>query len=306
MIDSNILIVDDDEVDRKIVCRTLAQLEWTGKIFQAATALEAHQLADEHYLGCILLDYQLPSTDGLDLLIELHDKFGAKVPIIMLTGLGNEMVAVEAMKRGASDYLPKSLLTPDSLFRIISNTLEKSRLELELAEARSQLEFQALHDTLTSLGNRSLLMHDLNHVIARAKRNNGCFCVFMMDLDKFKAANDSYGHEAGDAILAEIGQRLIATGRNDDIYYRLGGDEFIALIDNTDRNTALFIAERIKKAIATPIDWHGIELSVGVSIGIASYPDDGDNSETLLRTADSAMYEAKHSGLGIVSVTKTE
>lgn len=306
MTDPNILIIDDDEVDRKIVCRALTQLGWTGEIFQAASASAAHQVADEHRLGCILLDYHLPSSDGLDLLTELHDRFGAEVPVIMLTGLGNEMVAVEAMKRGASDYLPKSLLAPDTLFRIIANTLQKSRLELELAEARALLEFQALYDGLTSLGNRRLLMRDLDLALAKAKRSNGRLCLFMMDLDKFKSANDQYGHEAGDAILAEIGQRLVATGRANDIFYRLGGDEFIALVDNADHDTVLFIAERIKKAVAVPIDWRGVELSVGVSIGIAAYPDDGGGSGALLRAADAAMYQAKQSGKGIACAAKTQ
>ena len=295
----HILIIDDDEVDRKSARRLLTQAGWDGEVAQAVTASEARHLISEQVFDCILLDYQLPGTDGFELLVELRGVLGVKTPVVMLTGEGNEMVAVEAMKRGACDYLPKSLLTPDTLLRVITQAVERTRLERELVEARAQIEQQALYDSLTGLGNRRLFMRDLGQAIASAQRTNLPFCLFMMDLDKFKVVNDRYGHEAGDAILAEVGRRLIATGRANDLFYRPGGDEFTALIDAVDGKTALSIANRIRHAIAVPITWHDQQLSIGVSIGIGTYSNDVMALDVLLRIADAAMYEAKASGVGI-------
>lgn len=295
----HILIIDDDEVDRKRARRSLAQAGWDGDIVQASSAIEARRLIAEQVFDCILLDYQLPGTDGFELLVELREVLGVKTPVVMLTGEGNEMVAVEAMKRGASDYLPKSLLAPDTLLRVITQALERSRLERELLDARAQIEQQALYDSLTSLGNRRLFIRDLGRALASAQRTDFPFCLFMMDLDRFKAVNDQYGHEAGDAILAEVGRRLVATGRANDLFYRPGGDEFTGLIDAVDSKTALTIANRIRHAIAAPITWRDHQLSIGITIGIAPYSSGVAAVDALIRIADAAMYEAKASGLGI-------
>lgn len=299
MSNQHILIIDDDEVDRKIASRALTQAGWKGVITQAATAEEARRFVDKYPIECILLDYHLPGIEGLDFLTELHGKLGIKVPIIMLTALGNEMVAVDAMKRGAHDYLPKSHLTPDTLYRVVSQTLEKSRLEQELAEVREELVLQAHFDSLTGLGNRRLLIRDLALAIANAARSHKTFYLFFMDLNKFKAANDRYGHEAGDAILVEIGKRLKTLSRSNDIYYRQGGDEFAALVDVAKREDTIAFVERIKRAVSAPIAWNGVKLLVGISIGVASYPNDGNDLDSLFRAADVAMYRDKHLGTSV-------
>jgi len=203
------------------------------------------------------------------------------------------------MKRGACDYLPKTLLAPDTLLRVITQAIERTRLERELVEARMQIEQQALYDSLTGLGNRRLFMRDLSRAFASAQRTNLPFCLFMMDLDRFKVANDSYGHEAGDAILAEVGRRLVTTGRANDLFYRPGGDEFTALIDAVDSTTALLIANRIRYAVAAPITWRDHQLPIEISIGISTYSSGMATPDVLLRIADTAMYGAKASGLGI-------
>ena len=297
----HILIIDDDEVDRKRVLRSLTQTGWNADVAQAPSAVEARRLIAGQTFDCILLDYQLPGTDGFELLVELREVLGVKTPVVMLTGEGNEMVAVEAMKRGASDYLPKSLLAADTLLRVITQAVERTRLERELLEARAQIEQQALYDSLTGLGNRRLFMRDLSRALASAQRTNLPFCLFVMDLNRFKVANDRYGHEAGDAVLAEVGRRLVATGRANDLFYRQGGDEFAALIDAVDSKTALSIANRIHVAISAPITWRDQQLSIGISIGIAPYSSDVVALDALIRIADGAMYQAKASGSGVAS-----
>jgi len=188
----HILIVDDDEVDRKKTRVSLTQAGWDGDITQAVCASEARYLISQQIFDCILLDYHLPGTDGLELLAELRGVFAVKTPVVMLTGEGNEMVAVEAMKRGACDYLPKTLLAPDTLLRVITQAIERTRLERELVEARMQIEQQALYDSLTGLGNRRLFMRDPGRAFASAQRTNLPFCLFMIARD----ATASHGRKS--------------------------------------------------------------------------------------------------------------
>jgi len=295
----NILIVDDDAVDRKATQKALEQAGWEGDILQASSTANALELMSQISFDCILLDYRLPGQDGLDLLKQLGAETVNTPPVVMLTGEGNEMVAVEAMKRGAFDYLPKTQLGPDTIFRVVMQAVEKYILQRSLAVAQAQLERQAMYDTLTGLGNRNLFMRDLGRNIAVCKRNGQSFCLMLMDLDKFKAANDQFGHDAGDFVLTEFGRRVLAQSRASDTYYRLGGDEFTALLAAQDVQSIQPIADRITSAATTPFDYRGNTIEIGVSIGIVIFPHDGDSSEALLKTADIAMYRAKKSGEGV-------
>jgi len=287
-----LLILDDDEIDRKAFLRALERAGWEGEIVQASTAEEG--LAHHRRLpfDCILLDYRLPGQDGLDVLTRLKAE-GNATPIIMLTGEGNEMVAVEAMKRGAVDYLPKSQVAADTLFRAVTKAVERASLQKELAEAQRLLERQALYDALSGLGNRNLFMRDLEHRVAGSKRNGLRFAVLLMDLNRFKQANDTYGHAAGDAILAEFGHRVVSAGRSSDMFYRLGGDEFTAILDSGDADSVRVVAEKLHHLMTKPFEHAGHTMSVGVSIGSARFPEEGDSADALLKVADAAMYSAK-------------
>lgn len=295
-----LLVIDDDVVDREAIRRLAKQAGWDLEVAMAVNAEEARQAVAATRFCCILLDYQLPGTDGLQLLAELQAACLPPVPVVMLTGEGNEMVAVQAMKQGASDYLPKALLTVDTLKRAVRQAIDRSRLEAELEQTRAQLAHQAHFDSLTGLGNRRLFMHDLSRSAAIAQRKKTLFCLLMMDLDDFKAANDLHGHEAGDAILAEVGPRLTSAGRASDSFYRLGGDEFTALIDGTGEGSLGPLLARITALVTAPIAWQGQLLRVSVSIGFAAFPEAGRTPDELLRAADAAMYEAKrlrHAGV---------
>jgi len=291
-----LLVIDDDEVDRKTVARALKTLGTTYDMQEARDGRHGVELARSRSFDCILLDYNLPDMNGLDVLIELREKQGVTAPIVMLTSEGDISLAVEAMKRGAHDYLPKAQVGPDTLSRTVANAIQKSSLQRQLAEAQEKLERLALYDTLTGLGNRNLFQRELAHTIAVSQRKKGSFPLLVMDLDKFKAANDTFGHEAGDAILAEIGSRLREISRAADTYFRLGGDEFTAILDTgSDGGVA---ARRIIEVIAQPVSFGPHMLEVHVSVGVAMYPSDGESIEELVRSADTAMYEAKRNNLG--------
>ena len=287
----SLLLIDDDAVDRKAVARAVKALGSGYEMLEASSGRDGLDFATARTFDCVLTDYRLPDVDGLDLLVELRQRLGATVPIVMLTGSGNESVAVEAMKRGAQDYLPKAQLGPESLSRVVSNAIEKCALQRRLAVAQEDLERLALYDPLTGLGNRNLFQIELARAIAVSQRKDTSFYLMMMDLDKFKTANDSFGHEAGDAILAAVGTRLRRIARAADTYFRIGGDEFMAILDvGSDGKAA---AARIAKAVAEPIPFGALALSIEISIGLSAFPAEGKTARDLIRAADAAMYDAK-------------
>ncbi|MFZ5761213.1 MAG: putative bifunctional diguanylate cyclase/phosphodiesterase [Thermodesulfobacteriota bacterium] len=159
------------------------------------------------------------------------------------------------------------------------------------------IRHQAMHDALTGLPNRLLLKDQMHIAIAHAGRRRKKVVVLFMDLDNFKTINDTLGHAAGDAVLKGVAQRLKTLFRPEDTVCRIGGDEFVAIIGDLDsEDFALTIAERILKSLATPFPYQNQHLAVGGSIGMAVYPDDGTDSDTLIANADQAMYQAKQQG----------
>jgi diguanylate cyclase (GGDEF)-like protein len=164
--------------------------------------------------------------------------------------------------------------------------------------AEADLRDKALHDGLTGLPNRTLLGDRLTSAIAVAQRQDAALSLLMLDLDGFKSVNDTYGHHAGDLVLVETAKRLSGTLRESDTAARLGGDEFVLLLPATPLIGATEAARALVDFIGAPIVVDRKPLTVGASIGIAVFPNHGRDPEVLLAAADSAMYEAKHSGGG--------
>jgi diguanylate cyclase (GGDEF)-like protein len=155
----------------------------------------------------------------------------------------------------------------------------------------------ALHDALTGLPNRALLHDRGRHAITTANRNSTKFAWLCLDLDKFKPINDSYGHAIGDIVLAQVSARMQACLRESDTLARTGGDEFILLLEAVeDIDAAKVVAEKIRKSLSQPFPVDGHALHISVSIGIAMFPDHGDNELELSKAADAALYAAKGGG----------
>ena len=166
-------------------------------------------------------------------------------------------------------------------------------------EAEARIHYMALHDALTGLPNRSLLEDRLSQAISLASRYQKRVAVFMLDLDRFKNVNDSFGHYVGDRLLESVSARLRGCVRESDILARLGGDEFVVALPMAgDEKDIERVAKKIQTTLAEPFGIEGHQLKIGASIGICVYPDDGENPETLLQIADFAMYEAKKRGRG--------
>jgi diguanylate cyclase len=175
-------------------------------------------------------------------------------------------------------------------------------LELELVaviEQQKETLHASLHDALTGLPNRILFNDRLEHGIEQAKRHGWKLAVMFLDLDKFKTINDTYGHDAGDAVLLTIAKRLTDTKRTDDTISRHGGDEFLYLLmEISEEQDAAIVAEKVIQAVQVPCVVGTSELQVNTSIGISIYPKDGTTAEALITRADAAMYRAKHSQSG--------
>ena len=160
-------------------------------------------------------------------------------------------------------------------------------------KAEHELERQALHDTLTGLPNRSLLLDRLEQALRTARRLATPLALLVMDLDRFKEINDTFGHRAGDLLIGEVAQRITADLRDTDTVARLGGDEFAVILPGADEGGAGHVAQKIIGALQRPFEIEGTAHEVAISIGIAVSPQHGEDVETLVRRADMAMYVAK-------------
>jgi diguanylate cyclase (GGDEF)-like protein len=157
-----------------------------------------------------------------------------------------------------------------------------------------ELFHQATTDSLTGLANRALFFDRLRYSIAKARRESRLLAALMVDMDGLKPINDRHGHRAGDAAIKEIASRLSADIRDSDTVARVGGDEFAMVLSDVDsRSSASMIGKRISKRCAGPFQFEGRSLAIGASVGVAIFPDDGDQPEVLLERADQSMYVAK-------------
>jgi diguanylate cyclase (GGDEF)-like protein/PAS domain S-box-containing protein len=201
-------------------------------------------------------------------------------------------VEVELLKKDGNSMWALMNLTAvgDRIHSTVVDISDRKRAE-------EKIEFHAYHDVLTHLPNRKLFTDRLTHSLSRARRSSKSLAVMFVDLDHFKTINDTLGHEAGDELLLEMAHRLRANVRDDDTVARLGGDEFtIILAELRHPEDAVSVAEKLIKAVVQPLSIAGTSIEVSASIGIALFPDDGADAESLLRNADSAMYRAKESG----------
>lgn len=175
----------------------------------------------------------------------------------------------------------------------VAALLKRIKLEEELRRQKKQLKFLSEHDPLTNLPNRRLFAEMAKQYLALAKRRNSFLSILYLDLDRFKKVNDTLGHDAGDLVLKKITQRLKSCLREGDLVARLGGDEFVFALPDTDAENAAKVAKRIIEVIEKPINIKGKSVKISGSIGVAVFPDDGENIEQLLKQADMNMYRDK-------------
>jgi diguanylate cyclase (GGDEF)-like protein/PAS domain S-box-containing protein len=270
------LLQAQDDAGEAVLVTDAGRPTFWNKAFEALTGYGPEDLAQAGSTkDFVLVDDGSPAEAGED-----HRPFRAQVR----TREGG-MVEVEVVRRAARAN------ENDRRVWLLRDVTTRERAEAELRE-------QALHDPLTGLPNRTLLGDRLGSALAVAQRLEAPLSLLLLDLDGFKAVNDTWGHHAGDLVLVEIAARLSGTLRESDTAARLGGDEFVLLLPATPLIGAIAAARSLIDFIVAPIPVEGKLVTVGASIGIAVFPNHGRNAEALLSAADSAMYRAKDSGGG--------
>ncbi len=301
---AKILIVDDTKANLVALRVLLKQVE--ADIISAGSGAEALEAAqqDTDHLALILLDVQMPEMDGFEVarLLQKNEKTRS-IPIIFITANQDDAHIEEAYLAGAVDYIQKPIRKTALISKVrVFLDLWSLRfgLEQEVEQRRAaehRVEHLATHDPLTNLPNRRGLYEELNELIYRSRRYRYSSAVIYVDLDGFKNVNDHFGHEAGDRLLTRVSANFKNIVRQTDTVARIGGDEFIVLITDINSDNSLITKiESLLYEASRPIKFKGHNISVGASIGIALYPDHGENAETLLHHADQAMYQAKNHG----------
>lgn len=284
-------MIDDDRLQFRVTQANftkfqgeLYELEWSSTYEDGLAKILAGG-----YEAC-LLDYQLGPKDGLQLIREALAA-GCRTPIVFLTAESSPQVDIEAMNAGALDYLVKGEITPRSLERSL-------RYALKLGETLEALRQLATRDQLTGLLNRREFDRIMAEEAERCRRFGQPLALVMVDIDHFKAVNDTHGHQAGDAVLREIAKTLTGQLRTVDRVARIGGEEFALVLMQTGRSAATEVAQRVVEAVAASpvVIESGASLRLTISAGVAVLPDDVSWLELLIGAADRSLFAAKRGG----------
>ena len=326
--DISILVVDDIADNLQILATTLSKQGYQVRCAKnGSTALRG---ASTIMPNLILLDIKMPDIDGYQVCQQLKANEHTKdIPIIFLSALDDVLDKVKAFDAGGVDYISKPIQVKEVLARVknqislqlanakiselnqdlerrvyqrtveLKTVVHKLRQEInERQRMQQQLVHDALHDSLTGLPNRTLLVQRIEFTIIHAKHNPGYqYALLFIDLDRFKVINDSLGHLIGDRLLVAVSKLLSECVRENDLVARLGGDEFVILLDGIKNlQDATTIGDRIQQKLRLPFQLQGQSIFTSASIGIVFSSIEYDNADELMRNADIAMYRAKDDG----------
>lgn len=298
MKDTTIMMVDDATTTLKVL---QAFLEDAGyrHFLPVSQPAEAFQLLVDEMPDVVLLDINMPGVSGFDILsfMRAREEF-QHTPVVVLTSSSDAETKLQALQLGATDFLAKPVDESELVLRL-RNTLV----------AKRYLDQQTYYDRVTGLANRRLFLDRLGRVVTSSKSDAMKSAVLLIDVDRFKKINDSLGHSVGDELLDGIARRLEGLVRSNDLVRRadappsrgclarIGGDVFTVLLSNVDGvEVASRVAERILSDLARSFPIQGQELFITASIGVALFPENGADRDTLLRHADIAMSHAKRQG----------
>jgi two-component system, cell cycle response regulator len=282
-----VLIVEDNPAYARLIQETLRHTGPQG--FETETSSRLSEGLDRLGRGgidVVLLDLGLPDARGTDGFAQVCEQF-PDLPVVVLTGMDDEDLAMEVVSRGAQDYLVKGQAENESLARVLRYAVERNRMQTQLRQL-------AIIDELTGIHNRRGFATLADHQLKLAARRRAPAALVFIDLDGMKAINDTYGHVEGDQALIDTAFLLRLTLRESDVVARLGGDEFAALLVDCEPPTAEVVVERLQAAVRDHNARSDRPYSLSLSIGVADLvPGANVPIEELIERADRAMYEHK-------------
>lgn len=305
-----VLVADDDESLRGVLAMVLEDDGY--RVMTAASGEEALELYLAEPFPLIVTDVRMGGMSGLDLLQKIKE-INSETEVIVITSFASVDTALTALRLGAYDYLIKPFEELEFISNVVGRAAEKIRLlhenrslmdslirnKDELEQKNRTLQELAIRDGLTGLYNRRYMQEMLDMEAARCRRKKGSYSLAFLDIDNFKQFNDNQGHPEGDLVLKELAAFLSERLRKTDVIARYGGEELLILFPETPKTNGIFCAETLCRQIASRvfIGTQGQSLGqVTVSIGLATFPDDGDEVAEIVLRADGALYAAKHGG----------
>src|SRR5579884_1474710 len=290
-----VLFIEDSEEDMLLLIRELQRGGYDPTVERVDTATAMLAALKKQPWDLIITDYNMPQFSAPAVLSVLKES-GSDLPCIIVTGSQGEETAVATMKAGANDFILKSNLS--RLVPAVARELRDTELRQEQRRTERAIQHLAYYDTLTDLPNRTLLQDRLQQAILSARRDGKSLALLVMDLDRFKEINNFLGHHYGDLVLQQVGPRLREVLRESDTIARLGGDEFAVLLLSIGLEGAVLTAQKILKHFLSPFVVDCLSLEIGASLGIALFPEHGEDANNLMRRADMAMYAAKQENAG--------
>lgn len=290
-----VLLVDNDDRDAARSEHALREKLGTRLYLdRARTLAEAIRALMETRYDGVVLDLTVSDARGIATLAGVRGAAPA-VPVVVYARAMDDSLAVRALRAGAHECVNKADVAPEGLARMLAFALERQRRITTLEAAQVEAAHRATHDPLTGLANRGLFLDQLERALAFGSRYNRKTGLLFVDLDGFKAVNDTRGHAVGDLMLTTVAKRLLAGVRKSDAVARLGGDEFVVLLpDVTSRRDVAFVKDAILASLAEPLDvGSGEPIILSASVGNAMSPLDGATAQDLLDAADADMYREK-------------
>lgn len=298
-----ILIAEDDPVSRRILEVHLQK--WGYDVVVTSDGKESlDTLKSAGAPRLAILDWMMPVMDGVEVCRRIRQGVSAPYTyIILLTTLQREEDLITGMEAGADDYITKPFSTNELKARLRAG-IRIVEMQDELIAAREALRTKATHDPLTGLWNHEEILGILGKELSRGKRERSHVGAIMIDLDHFKQVNDTYGHMAGDAVLRKIAARMSSLMRPYDAIGRYGGEEFLLVLPDCDREYAAGIADRLRLSVGSaPLDTPQGMIPVTISLGVAVSSGEGTRTvNALVQEADSALYRAKEMGRNRVEI----
>ena len=295
-----VLIVDDLCINVLALTRIL-ESEWLVK--SATDGASALRMVQENPVpDIILLDVKMPDMDGYEVCRRLKKSEETRdIPVIFITASESQEDEAYGLELGAADYIVKPINATIVQARV-RNHIALQQARSDLAIKNKELEQIAVRDALTGLYNRRKLDEVFAEEVFRAERYHRALSVVMMDIDHFKRVNDTHGHSVGDDVLIAMARTLLGSLRSSDAIGRWGGEEFLLISPETDLETTVQLADRLRRTCES-IDFPTVG-TITLSMGVATHHSGDDVKEILLR-ADSALYRAKHAGRNRVEREET-